>query len=155
MSSGADNKEDGWTFLSWLQSTDGGQRLYTESGEIFPALQSTALGVASWRSDAVSATVALAACWRTTAEASSSNPATSHRTRWLASKWPMQDASPRAAREFTTAARAVPSFIREAFSMSKTAKSSGTPSPDSRYGIAVLLRRVGLDCTTAHAQGCP
>lgn len=42
MSSGADNKETAWTFLSWLQSTDGGQRLYTESGEIFPALQSTA-----------------------------------------------------------------------------------------------------------------
>lgn len=42
MSSGADSKEDAWAFLSWLQSTDGGQRLYTESGEIFPALQSTA-----------------------------------------------------------------------------------------------------------------
>lgn len=46
MSSGADNKETAWTFLSWLQSTDGGQRLYTESGEIFPALQSTARGAA-------------------------------------------------------------------------------------------------------------
>lgn len=42
MSSGSDNKEAAWTFLSWLQSTDGGQRLYTASGEIFPALQSTA-----------------------------------------------------------------------------------------------------------------
>ncbi|MEZ4831380.1 MAG: hypothetical protein R2873_05125 [Caldilineaceae bacterium] len=31
-------------FLQWLQSTDGGQRLYTESGENLPALQSTALG---------------------------------------------------------------------------------------------------------------
>jgi len=42
MSSGSDNKDAAWTFLSWLQSTDGGQRLYTESGEIFPALRSTA-----------------------------------------------------------------------------------------------------------------
>ena len=48
-----------------------------------------------------------------------------------------QDALPRAAREFTTAAQAVLSFIREACSMLKTAKSSGMPSPDSRYGIAV------------------
>jgi ABC-type glycerol-3-phosphate transport system substrate-binding protein len=42
MSSGSDNKEAAWTFLSWLQSTNGGQRLYTASGEIFPALRSTA-----------------------------------------------------------------------------------------------------------------
>ncbi len=42
MSSGGGNKEAAWTFLSWLQSTDGGQRVYTASGEIFPALQSTA-----------------------------------------------------------------------------------------------------------------
>ena len=42
MSSGSGNKEAAWTFLSWLQSTDGGQHLYTASGEIFPALQSTA-----------------------------------------------------------------------------------------------------------------
>ncbi|MEA3334415.1 MAG: sugar ABC transporter substrate-binding protein [Chloroflexota bacterium] len=42
MSSGSDNKEEAWTFLSWLQSTDGGQKIYTASGEIFPALQSTA-----------------------------------------------------------------------------------------------------------------
>lgn len=42
MSSGSDNKDAAWTFLSWLQSTDGGQRIYTASGEIFPALQSTA-----------------------------------------------------------------------------------------------------------------
>jgi len=42
MSSGSDNKDAAWTFLSWLQSTDGGQYLYTASGEIFPALQSTA-----------------------------------------------------------------------------------------------------------------
>ncbi len=42
MSKDSDNKEAAWTFLQWLQSTDGGQRLYTESGEILPALQSTA-----------------------------------------------------------------------------------------------------------------
>ena len=42
MSSGSDNKDEAWTFLSWLQSTEGGQYLYTQSGEIFPALQSTA-----------------------------------------------------------------------------------------------------------------
>ncbi len=42
MSAMSDNKDAAWTFLSWLQSTDGGQRIYTESGEILPALQSTA-----------------------------------------------------------------------------------------------------------------
>lgn len=42
MSSGGDNKDEAWNFLSWLQSTNGGQRIYTASGEIFPALQSTA-----------------------------------------------------------------------------------------------------------------
>lgn len=42
MSAASDNKDEAWTFLSWLQSTNGGQRLYTASGEIFPALQSTA-----------------------------------------------------------------------------------------------------------------
>ncbi len=42
MSSGSGNKEAAWTFLSWLQSKDGGQHLYTASGEIFPALKSTA-----------------------------------------------------------------------------------------------------------------
>lgn len=42
MSAGSDNKDEAWTFLSWLQSTDGGQRIYTQSGEILPALQSTA-----------------------------------------------------------------------------------------------------------------
>ncbi|MGA9350721.1 MAG: extracellular solute-binding protein [Anaerolineae bacterium] len=42
MSSASDNKEAAWTFLSWLQSKDGGQHLYTASGEIFPALKSTA-----------------------------------------------------------------------------------------------------------------
>lgn len=43
MSAGSDNKEDAWHFLQWLQSTNGGQRIYTASGEIFPALQSTAM----------------------------------------------------------------------------------------------------------------
>ncbi len=42
MSALSDNKEEAWTFLQWLQSTDGGQRIYTASGEILPALQSTA-----------------------------------------------------------------------------------------------------------------
>lgn len=43
MSSSSDNKDAAWTFLSWLQSTDGGQAIYTASGEILPALKSTAL----------------------------------------------------------------------------------------------------------------
>jgi len=42
MSAASDNKDAAWTFLSWLQSPDGGQRIYTESGEILPALMSTA-----------------------------------------------------------------------------------------------------------------
>ena len=42
MSAKSDNKDAAWTFLSWLQSTDGGEHLYTASGEIFPALQSVA-----------------------------------------------------------------------------------------------------------------
>ena len=51
MSAASDNKEAAWTFLQWLQSTDGGQRVYTEAGEIFPALQSTARGPAFLESD--------------------------------------------------------------------------------------------------------
>ncbi len=42
MSSGSDNKDAAWTFLEWLQSADGGEKIYTEAGEIFPALQSVA-----------------------------------------------------------------------------------------------------------------
>lgn len=42
MSAKSANKEAAWTFLQWLQSADGGQKLYTERGEIFPALQSAA-----------------------------------------------------------------------------------------------------------------
>jgi multiple sugar transport system substrate-binding protein len=46
MTSASQHKDEAWTFLSWLQSTEGGQELYTASGEIFPALQSTARGEA-------------------------------------------------------------------------------------------------------------
>lgn len=42
MSEGSDAKPEAWAFLKWLQSADGGQKIYTESGEIFPALQSVA-----------------------------------------------------------------------------------------------------------------
>jgi multiple sugar transport system substrate-binding protein len=42
ISAKSDNKEAAWLFLSWLQSADGGEKLYTQSGEIFPALQSVA-----------------------------------------------------------------------------------------------------------------
>lgn len=42
MSSFSDDKDSAWTFLSWLQSTEGGQGIYTASGEILPALRSTA-----------------------------------------------------------------------------------------------------------------
>jgi multiple sugar transport system substrate-binding protein len=51
MSAASDNKEAAWTFLNWLQSTDGGQRIYTESGEILPALMSTAKSAAFLGSD--------------------------------------------------------------------------------------------------------
>ena len=42
MSAKSDNKDAAWTFLSWLQSANGGEKIYTERGEIFPALQSVA-----------------------------------------------------------------------------------------------------------------
>jgi len=42
MSAKSGNKDAAWTFLEWLQSKDGGEKLYTERGEIFPALQSVA-----------------------------------------------------------------------------------------------------------------
>ena len=51
MSSGSDAKDAAWTFQSWLQSTDGGEYLYTKSGEIFPALQSTARSDAFLKAD--------------------------------------------------------------------------------------------------------
>jgi multiple sugar transport system substrate-binding protein len=50
ISAKSDNKDAAWTFLSWLQSTDGGEKLYTQSGEIFPALQSVAKGDAFLKS---------------------------------------------------------------------------------------------------------
>ncbi|MEM7127670.1 MAG: sugar ABC transporter substrate-binding protein [Chloroflexota bacterium] len=55
MSALSDNKDAAWTFLQWLQGTDGGQRLYTESGEILPALQSTANSAAFLGMDAAPA----------------------------------------------------------------------------------------------------
>lgn len=45
MSAKSDNKDAAWEFLSWLQSSDGGEKLYTQSGEIFPALQTVAKDV--------------------------------------------------------------------------------------------------------------
>lgn len=42
MSAKSANKDAAWTFLQWLQSGDGGQKIYTQRGEIFPALQSVA-----------------------------------------------------------------------------------------------------------------
>ena len=41
MSAASDNKDAAWTFISWLQSTNGGEKVYSDRGEIFPALQST------------------------------------------------------------------------------------------------------------------
>jgi multiple sugar transport system substrate-binding protein len=52
MSALSDNKEEAWSFLSWLQSPDGGQKIYTDSGEIFPALQSTAHSDSFLKADA-------------------------------------------------------------------------------------------------------
>jgi multiple sugar transport system substrate-binding protein len=42
ISAGSDTKEAAWEFLSWLQSSGGGQSMYTRNGEIFPALRSVA-----------------------------------------------------------------------------------------------------------------
>lgn len=42
MSAKSDNKEEAWAFLSWLQSKGGGESIYTQAGEIFPALRSVA-----------------------------------------------------------------------------------------------------------------
>ena len=42
MSAKSDNKDAAWTFLEWLQGANGGEKLYTQRGEIFPALQSVA-----------------------------------------------------------------------------------------------------------------
>lgn len=51
MSASSENKDAAWTFIEWLQSTDGGQRIYTETGEILPALQSTARSDAFLQAD--------------------------------------------------------------------------------------------------------
>jgi multiple sugar transport system substrate-binding protein len=42
MSAKSDNKDAAWEFLSWLQSSDGGEKIYTQNGDIFPALQTVA-----------------------------------------------------------------------------------------------------------------
>lgn len=40
MSAKSANKEAAWTFMQFLQSAEGGQKIYAQSGGIFPALQS-------------------------------------------------------------------------------------------------------------------
>ena len=42
MSAKSANKDAAWTFIQWLQSANGGEKIYTQRGEIFPALQSVA-----------------------------------------------------------------------------------------------------------------
>ena len=42
MSAKSANKDAAWEFLKWLQSSGGGESLYTKNGEIFPALRSVA-----------------------------------------------------------------------------------------------------------------
>lgn len=46
MSARSDNKEEAWELMSWLQNPDGGQKIYSETGLIFPALQATARSAA-------------------------------------------------------------------------------------------------------------
>jgi multiple sugar transport system substrate-binding protein len=55
MSAASDNKDAAWTFLSWLQSTAGGEKEYTATGEIVPALKSTAESDAFLKSGAAPA----------------------------------------------------------------------------------------------------
>lgn len=55
MSAAGDNKDAAWTFLSWLQSTEGGERLYTATGEILPALKSAAESDAFLKTEAAPA----------------------------------------------------------------------------------------------------
>lgn len=50
MSAQSQHKDAAWEFLSWLQSKDGGEKLYTQAGEIFPALQSVAKSEAFMKS---------------------------------------------------------------------------------------------------------
>jgi len=40
MSAKSQNKDAAWTFLQFLQGADGGQKIYAESGGMFPALRS-------------------------------------------------------------------------------------------------------------------
>lgn len=42
MSAFSDNKEEAWQFIQFLQSVDGGQRIYAGSGEILPPVRSVA-----------------------------------------------------------------------------------------------------------------
>src|SRR5512147_2282197 len=42
MSSDSDNKDAAWTFLEWFYNDTATNEIYTEAGEIFPALQSVA-----------------------------------------------------------------------------------------------------------------
>ncbi len=42
ISAGSANKAAAWEFLSWLQSANGGQKIYAETGAIFPARLSVA-----------------------------------------------------------------------------------------------------------------
>lgn len=40
MSANSDNKDAAWAFMQFLQSAEGGQKIYAQSGGIFPALRS-------------------------------------------------------------------------------------------------------------------
>jgi multiple sugar transport system substrate-binding protein len=42
MGSRSKNKDAAWKFITWLQSKDGGQPIFAETGELFPALKSVA-----------------------------------------------------------------------------------------------------------------
>ncbi len=42
MSASSQHKQAAWTFIKWLQSSGGGETMYTKNGEIFPALRSVA-----------------------------------------------------------------------------------------------------------------
>jgi multiple sugar transport system substrate-binding protein len=42
MNSASTHKAEAWTFLSWLQGKEGGQKIYTERGDMFPILRSVA-----------------------------------------------------------------------------------------------------------------
>ncbi|MCX6029057.1 MAG: sugar ABC transporter substrate-binding protein [Chloroflexi bacterium] len=42
MSAKSSHKDEAWLFLKWLQSSGGGQNMYTKNGDIFPALRTVA-----------------------------------------------------------------------------------------------------------------